>query len=55
VYNIQGAEVATLVDMDQKAGRHSTHWDARALTSGVYFCTMTSGDFRAVRKMVLMK
>jgi hypothetical protein len=55
VYDIRGAEVATLVDRDQEPGRHTVRWGAEGLASGVYFCTLTAGDVRAVRKMVLLK
>ena len=55
VYNVLGAEVATLVDADQEANFYTVRWDAKDLASGVYFCTITAGDFKAVKKMVLLK
>jgi len=55
VYNVLGAEVATLIDADQKANFYTVSWDAKDLASGVYFCTLTTGDFKAVKKMVLLK
>jgi len=55
VYNILGAEVATLVNTKQQANFYTVRWDAENLASGVYFCTITAGDNKAVRKMVLMK
>jgi hypothetical protein len=55
VFNVLGAEVATLVDADQQANFYTVSWDAKDLASGVYFCTLTAGDFKAVKKMVLLK
>jgi hypothetical protein len=55
VYNVLGAEVATLVDADQKANFYTVRWDAKDLASGVYFCTINAGEFKAVKKMVLLK
>ena len=55
VYNVLGAEVATLVDANQQANFYSVQWDAKDLASGVYFCTLNAGDFNAVKKMVLLK
>jgi hypothetical protein len=55
VYNVLGAEVATLVDAHQAADRYVVHWDARDLASGVYFCHITAGDFQKTIKMLLMK
>ena len=55
VYNVLGAEVATLVDADQEASFYTVQWDAKDLASGVYFCTLSAGDFNAVKKMVFLK
>jgi hypothetical protein len=55
VYNLVGQEVARLVDGPQSAGRHTVQFEASALPSGVYFYRLTSGDFAATAKMVLMK
>jgi hypothetical protein len=55
IYNILGAEVATLVDDHQKAGYYTQSWSARDMASGVYFCALTAGDFKAVKKMVFLK
>jgi hypothetical protein len=55
VYNVLGAEVATLVDADQKASFYTVSWDASELASGVYFCTLNAGDFKSVKKMVFLK
>jgi hypothetical protein len=55
VYNVLGAEVAMLVDADQKANFYTVRWDAKDMASGVYFCTLNAGDFKAVKKMVLLK
>jgi hypothetical protein len=55
VYNILGAEVATLVDKDLETRSYQTYWDAGDLASGVYFCVLEAGEFRQVKKMVLLK
>jgi hypothetical protein len=55
VYNINGQEVASLVDTDQKAGVYSVHWTGEGVSSGVYFYTMTAGDFSQTMKMVFVK
>jgi hypothetical protein len=55
IYNVLGAEVATLVDDNQEAGFYTVGWDAEGLASGVYFCTLSAGDFQAIKKMVLLK
>ena len=55
VYDIAGREVARLVDGMQNAGQHQVVFDAKDLTSGVYFARLTAGDFRQTRKMLLVK
>jgi hypothetical protein len=55
IYNIQGAEVATLVDADQPAGFHTVEWNAGALGSGVYFCRLQAGGVERTIKMALVK
>ncbi len=55
VYNVLGAEVATLVDAHQTANSYVVHWDARDLASGVYFCHMAAGDYQKTIKMLLIK
>ena len=59
-YDAAGRRVATLVDEQQPAGRHSVRWnatgaDGHALSSGVYLITLTSGGDRTSRKVVLLK
>jgi aminopeptidase N len=55
IYNILGERVITLVSERQPAGYHSVEWDAGAFPSGVYYNMIKSGEFRAVKKMVLLK
>lgn len=55
VYDVLGREVATLVDGHQGAGRHTEVFDGRGLTSGVYFYSLSAGNFRATREMLLLK
>jgi len=57
---VSGAQVRTLVDATQPAGRYSITWDGRdesgaPVASGIYFCRLTSGTFSATQKMVLLK
>ena len=60
VYNMMGQKVADLVQGHVEAGYHQVVWDSRNLqgesvSSGVYLYTITSGDFHAMKKMILMK
>jgi len=55
VYDLLGREVATLVNEIQSAGTYAEKFDARALSSGMYFYRLTSGSFSSARKMMLVR
>jgi hypothetical protein len=55
VYNIVGEKVATILDTEMSAGRHSVDFDASRLSSGVYIYAISAGNFTYSRKMILMK
>ena len=55
VYDVLGREVATLVNEVQNAGLHAFNFNASNLSSGVYLYQIHSGDFTAVKKMMLVK
>jgi hypothetical protein len=55
IFNVLGQEVATLVNGQVEAGRHTVHWNAGRLASGVYFCRMTASDHLSIRKLIMTK
>ena len=55
IYDILGREIITLVNKFQNAGEHSIDFNARNLSSGVYFYQLRSGSFTATKKLLLMK
>ena len=55
VFNILGETVKLLVNEEQKAGIHNVEFNASSLASGVYFYSIDAGDFKSVKKMMLMK
>lgn len=55
VYNILGEEVTTLVQAYKLAGQYTINFDASTLASGLYFYTLTAGEFRQTHKMVLLR
>jgi hypothetical protein len=55
VYNILGAEVATLVNKVMPAGHQSVAFNAAKFASGMYIYRIEAGSFVEVKKMLLMK
>jgi subtilisin family serine protease/subtilisin-like proprotein convertase family protein len=55
VYDIIGREAAVLVNGITKAGIHTVEFDGTNFASGVYFYWLKTGNFNAIKKMVLVK
>ncbi|PID59355.1 MAG: hypothetical protein CR986_06315 [Ignavibacteriae bacterium] len=55
VYNSIGEIVSTLVNQNQSAGNYSINFDARNLSAGIYYYSLTSGNFVQTNKMILLK
>lgn len=57
VYDILGNEIATLVEENQKGGKHSVSFNTSSynLSSGVYIYKLQADKFTSVKKMILSK
>ena len=55
VYDILGNVITTLVDKLQNAGNYKIVFNAKNLTSGIYFYQIKAGKYTQVRKMILLK
>jgi glycosidase len=55
VYDILGAEVVTLINEVKNPGIHEVNFNAANFSSGVYFYTLTTGNFSQTKKLLLMK
>jgi hypothetical protein len=60
IYNIRGQLVRTLLDEERTGGDYAVLWDGRdesgkAVSSGIYFCRLSTGSSSEVKKMVLLK
>jgi len=55
VFNLLGSEVATLLNEMKQPGTYEINFDAAGLSSGTYFYSMESGNFREVMKMIILK
>jgi hypothetical protein len=55
VFDVNGREVATLVDGEMTVGKHAVAFSPSHSSSGVYFYKLTAGKFSQTRKAVLMK
>jgi beta-glucanase (GH16 family) len=55
VFNMLGKEIATLVNGRKSAGDYKVAFDARNISSGMYFYSISTENYYQVRKMVLLK
>ena len=55
VFDVLGNEVATLVNVYQNLGEYDVLFEANDLSSGIYFYTLTSGNFTVTKKLILLK
>jgi hypothetical protein len=55
VFDVQGREVATLLNEVKDPGTYTLHFDGSRLASGMYCCRMQAGDFVAARKLLLVR
>ncbi|MGE5401836.1 MAG: T9SS type A sorting domain-containing protein [Ignavibacteriales bacterium] len=55
VYDMLGREVSALVSKDQSAGEYKIQFDASSLPSGMYVYSLQAGEFRASKKLLLIK
>jgi hypothetical protein len=55
VFDVSGRLVSTLVEGTQSAGQHLATFDGTEQASGLYFYTISAGNFTAAGKMLLLK
>jgi predicted secreted hydrolase len=55
IYNTTGQKIETLLNEKMATGIHQLEFNAQNLSSGVYFYRIETGEFRDVKKMILLK
>lgn len=55
VFDVLGREVAVLVNEIKEAGYHSVNFSGDNLSPGVYYYSLSSGEFYSIKKMTLIK
>lgn len=55
IYDINGKEIASLINGMMNAGTHQVTWNASGISSGVYFYKIETDGFSDVKKMMLVK
>ncbi|HSL88368.1 MAG TPA: T9SS type A sorting domain-containing protein [Ignavibacteriaceae bacterium] len=55
IYDVLGNEVRTLIDEIKPEGSYSIIFDARTLSSGIYFYQLKAGYFVDTKKMILLR
>lgn len=55
IYDLLGKEIKTLLNEYKSLGTYELTFDANNLPSGVYFYTLSAGNFTSTKKLILLK
>ena len=60
IYDVMGHEIVSLINERKSAGYHSIVWNAtnnagQSLSAGIYIYAIQIGDYRQMKKMILLK
>ena len=55
IFDVNGKLITTLINNSLAAGTYEFKWETNGLTSGVYFYKLTSDNFIATKRMLLIK
>lgn len=55
LHNLQGQQVAVILDEVKPAGPHQQVWRADHLASGIYFYHLQTGGFGQIKKCMILK
>ncbi len=55
ILDVTGKKVRTILNKRMMAGEYKLEWDARALSSGIYFLSFKTEDENVIRKVLLIK
>lgn len=55
IFDIIGKEVATVVKEELPAGNYTRQWNAKDLSSGIYFYRLQAGKYIETKKLVLLR
>jgi sugar lactone lactonase YvrE len=55
VYNAIGKEIALLINEELSPGKYEVSFNGEGYSSGIYFYTLTAGDYRETKSMTILK
>ena len=55
IYDVLGKEIKTLVNEEKIAGYYQIEFEAKGLSSGVYFYQLQAGSFTNTKKLILLR
>jgi flagellar hook assembly protein FlgD len=60
IFNVLGQEIRTLVDQKQSANYYKVVWDGKDndglnVGSGLYLYSLSAGEFRETKRMLLLR
>ena len=55
IFDVLGREAATIVSEELSAGAYTRQWNAKSVSSGIYFYSLVTDSFKETKKLVLLR
>jgi hypothetical protein len=55
IFDTIGREVETVISGELEPGRHTSLWNAKGLSSGIYYYRIQAGNFTEIKKLVILR
>ena len=55
IYDLLGSEVVALINEEKQPGRYQVEFNATNLPTGIYFYSISAGEYSSIKKMILLK
>jgi L-ascorbate metabolism protein UlaG (beta-lactamase superfamily) len=55
IFDAVGRELETVISGELERGRHTTLWNAKGLSSGIYYYRIQAGNFTGTKRLVILR
>ncbi|MFH1319153.1 MAG: T9SS type A sorting domain-containing protein [Bacteroidota bacterium] len=55
VYDVSGRKIETLINKEMKAGKHFLKFNTQLLSSGIYYYSLSAGNYKKANRLIIHK
>jgi len=55
IYNLKGQLIETLLNENKPAGNYTFNWNSKEMSSGIYFCKLSTNKTSSIQKLMIIK